>query len=414
MLSTKVNRDTFDEVMVPNYSPASYIPVAGKGSRIWDQAGNEYVDFASGIAVTSLGHSHPELIDVLHGQVDRLWHLSNTFTNEPSLRLAQRLTNDTFAERVFFCNSGAEANEAALKLARRYGFDKFGVEKSEIVSCSQSFHGRTFFTVSVGGQPKYSEGFGPLPADVSHIPFNDLHAAEKAIGKRTCAVIVEPVQGEGGVIPATPEFLCKLRELCDKHHALLIFDEVQIGVGRSGSLFAYMEYGVIPDILTSAKALGNGMPIGAMLTTERVAKSFSVGTHGSTYGGNPLASAVADKVIELVNRPELLQGVKRRHQLLTQGLSVINERFGVFREIRGKGLLIGAELAGDYRGKAKEFVTASGSHGLVLLMAGPNVVRFVPSLIIPEADLMEGLKRFEAVAAEIVAKANHQKTAQAI
>lgn len=402
MSTTNLVRQTFDEVMVPNYNPAAYIPVSGKGSRLWDQEGNEYIDFASGIAVSSLGHLHPELTSVLHAQVDRLWHLSNTFTNEPALRLARRLTNNTFAERVFLCSSGAEANEAALKLARRYAFDHFGKVKSGIISCAQSFHGRTLFTVSVGGQPKYTEGFGPLPAHVSHIPFNDLAAAETAIGENTCAVIVEPVQGEGGVLPATVEFLQGLRQLCDKHNALLIFDEVQIGVGRSGSLFAYMEYGVTPDILTSAKALGNGMPIGAMLTTEKIAKSFVVGTHGSTYGGNPLACSVADKVIELVNTPELLEGVKHRHEMLIDGLLAINKRLHVFSEVRGKGLLLGAELAGDVRGKAKEFITRGSARGLVLLMAGPDVVRFAPSLIIPEADLIEGLKRLEETAEDVL------------
>jgi acetylornithine/N-succinyldiaminopimelate aminotransferase len=405
MSSAKVSRSLFDEVMVPNYAPVEYIPVSGKGSRLWDQDGREYVDFAAGIAVTSLGHLHPELTKVLHEQVDRLWHLSNTHTNEPALRLARRLTDATFAERVFFSNSGAEANEAALKLARRYASDHFGGDKTEIVSCKQAFHGRTLFTVSVGGQPKYTEGFAPLPADLSHIEFNNLAAAEAAISDRTCAVIVEPVQGEGGIVPATPEYLKKLRELCDKHNALLIYDEVQIGVGRSGSLFAYMEYGVTPDILTSAKALGNGIPVGAMLTTKKIAASFVVGTHGSTYGGNPLATCVADKVIELINTPEVLDGVKQRHQWLVEGLRRINEKYGVFKEIRGKGLLLGAELTGALVGKSKDFLTVGAKHGLVLLVAGPNVVRLAPSLIIPEADVQEGLKRLEAVTEEVLALA---------
>jgi acetylornithine/N-succinyldiaminopimelate aminotransferase len=412
MSTANVTRQTFDEVMVPNYAPAAFIPVSGKGSRLWDQDGNEYIDFACGIAVTSLGHLHPELTAVLHEQVDRLWHLSNTFTNEPALRLARRLTDTTFAERVFFSNSGAEANEAALKLARRYAFDHFGADKTQIVSCKQAFHGRTLFTVSVGGQPKYTEGFAPLPENLSHIAFNDLAAAEAAIGAGTCAVIVEPVQGEGGVLPATKAYLEKLRELCDKHNALLIFDEVQIGVGRSGSLFAYQGYGVTPDILTSAKALGNGMPIGAMLTTKKIAASFVVGTHGSTYGGNPLACAVADKVIELVSQPDVLAGVKHRHQLLVEGLHRINEKHDAFKDVRGQGLLIGAELTQELQGKAKEFVNVGARHGLVLLVAGTNVVRLAPSLIISEADLNEGLQRLEAVTAEIVQQVRAGKQAQ--
>lgn len=397
-----VNRATFDQVMVPNYAPAPFIPVKGLASRLWDQEGREYVDFSSGIAVTSLGHLHPELTAVLHDQADQLWHLSNGFTNEPALRLAQRLIDATFAERVFFCNSGAEANEAALKLARRYAVDHFSSDKDQIIACTQSFHGRTLFTVSVGGQPKYAEGFGPTPGSISHVPFNDLAAIEAMISDKTCAVIVEPVQGEGGVIPATQEYLNGLRALCDKHNALLIFDEVQIGVGRSGSLYAYMHYGVTPDILTSAKALGNGLPIGAMLTTAKIASAFVVGTHGSTYGGNPLVTAVADKVIELINTPAVLDGVKHRNKLFVDGLNKINAKYGVFKEIRGSGLLIGAELAPVLQGRAKDVVTLGAKHGVVLLMAGPNVLRLLPSLVISEADLAEGLRRLEAVIAELV------------
>ena len=402
-MSAPVTRQTFDEVMVPNYAPAAFVPVKGEGSRLWDQQGKEYIDFASGIAVTSLGHLHPELTKVLHEQVDRLWHLSNTFTNEPALRLARRLTETTFAEKVFFCNSGAEANEAALKLARRYAFDHFGGSKTGIVSCKQAFHGRTLFTVSVGGQPKYTEGFAPLPGDLNHIEFNNLEAAEAAINAGTCAVIVEPVQGEGGVLPATKAYLQKLRELCDKHNALLIFDEVQIGVGRSGALYAYQAYGVTPDILTSAKALGNGFPVAAMLTSNKVAASFVVGTHGSTYGGNPMACVVADKVLELINTPAVLGGVQQRHDLIKAGLERINAKYGIFKEVRGMGLLMGAELQGDFVNKAKDIVNAAAKHGLLVLVAGTNVLRIVPSLIIAEADVQEGLARLEAAVAELVA-----------
>ncbi|MFC3532094.1 acetylornithine/succinyldiaminopimelate transaminase [Vogesella facilis] len=402
-MSAPVTRQTFDEVMVPNYAPAAFVPVKGEGSRLWDQQGKEYIDFASGIAVTSLGHLHPELTRVLHEQVDRLWHLSNTFTNEPALRLARRLTETTFAEKVFFCNSGAEANEAALKLARRYAFDHFGGSKTGIVSCKQAFHGRTLFTVSVGGQPKYTEGFAPLPGDLNHIEFNNLAAAEAAINAGTCAVIVEPVQGEGGVLPATKAYLQKLRELCDQHNALLIFDEVQIGVGRSGALYAYQAYGVTPDILTSAKALGNGFPVAAMLTSNKVAASFVVGTHGSTYGGNPMACVVADKVLELIDTPAVLAGVQQRHELIKAGLARINAKYGIFKDVRGMGLLMGAELQGEFVNKAKDIVNAAAKHGLLVLVAGTNVLRIVPSLIIAEADLQEGLARLEAAVAELVA-----------
>lgn len=398
-----VTRDTFDELMVPIYAPAPFIPVRGEGSRLWDQDGRDYIDFAGGIAVSGLGHVHPELLEALHEQSRRLWHLGNGYTNEPVLRLARQLVERTFADKVLFCNSGAEANEAALKLARRHAFERSGGQRTEIVSCEQSFHGRTLFTVSVGGQAKYREGFGPLPGGIRHVPFNDPEAASAAIGPHTCAVIVEPVQGEGGVMPARTEYLRHLRALCDRHGALLVFDEVQIGMGRSGALFAYMKYGVTPDILTAAKALGNGFPIGAMLTRNDIATSFQVGTHGTTYGGNPLACAVAGKVLEIMSRPEVQAGVDERHAWFMDGLTRINERHGVFSELRGMGLLLGAQLAPAWAGRSKEFVTLGARHGLVLLIAGPDVVRFAPSLIIPERDVEEGLRRFERVVAELAA-----------
>ena len=397
-----VNRQTFDEVMVPVFSPASFVPVRGEGSRVWDTQGRDYVDFTGGIAVTGLGHAHPALVRVLREQGETLWHVSNAYTNEPVLRLAKRLESLTFADRAFFANSGAEANEAALKLARRVAIERHGPEKIEIVSFKQSFHGRTFFTVSVGGQPKYAEGFGPVPAGIVHLPYNDIEAARAAIGPKTCAVIVEPMQGEGGVIPGDPAFLRALREACDAHGALLIFDEVQTGVGRTGSFYAYMDTGVTPDILTTAKALGNGFPIGAMLTTKDIAAHFKVGVHGTTYGGNPLGAAIADKVVELVSDPALLEGVKQRGTQIRAKLAALNERFNLFKEVRGKGLLIGAELTAAYEGRAKDFVNAAAAHGVMLLIAGPNVLRFAPSLVIPEADLDEGFERLAKAIEEVV------------
>ncbi len=402
MTDLTVTRQTFDEVMVPVFSPAAFVPDRGEGSRVWDTQGREYIDFAGGIAVTALGHAHPELLKVLHEQGSKLWHIGNGYTNEPVLRLAKRLADLTFADRAFFANSGAEANEAALKLARRVAFGRHGADKVEIVSFTQSFHGRTFFTVSVGGQPKYSEGFGPVPAGIVHLPYNDLEAARNAIGARTCAVIVEPVQGEGGVIPADPAFLHGLRELCDRHGALLIFDEVQTGVGRTGRFYAYEDTGVTPDILTTAKALGNGFPIGAMLTTNALAAHFKVGVHGSTYGGNPLGAAIAEKVVELISDPKLLEGVRQRSDLIKAKLAQLNERFGIFREVRGKGLLIGAELTDAYQGRAKDFLTACAAHGAMLLIAGPDVLRFAPSLVMPLADLEEGFARIGRAVEEVV------------
>ena len=390
-----VTRQLFDEIMVPNYAPAAIIPVRGEGSRLWDQDGREYIDFAGGIAVTGLGHAHPHLVAALTEQAQKLWHVSNVLTNEPALRLAQRLCDLTFAERVFFANSGAEANEAALKLARKHSADHFGPEKREIIAFSQSFHGRTLFTVTVGGQPKYTEGFEPLPPGIAHVPFNDLAALAAAISERTCAVILEPVQGEGGVTCATPEFLQGVRELCDRYQALLIFDEVQCGNGRSGHLYAYMAYGVTPDILTTAKGLGGGFPISAMLTTATIAQSLNVGSHGTTYGGNPLGCAVAGAALDLFSDPDVLAGVLHKHEVFISGLRRINQQFGIFRELRGMGLLLGCELIDAWRGRSREFIKAALDQGLLVLVAGPDVIRLAPSLLIPDDLIEEGLRRFE-------------------
>ena len=390
-----VTRQTFDEVMVPTYAPSNLVPVRASGLDLWDQQGKRYLDFTAGIGVTGLGHANPVIVDALVAQAKTLWHVGNGYTNEPVLRLARAMTAATFADRAFFCNSGAEANEAALKLARKYAHGKFGAHKSRIVSCLNSFHGRTLFTVSVGGQPKYTEGFEPLPPELNHIPFNDIEAARAAITDDVCAVMVEPVQGEGGVLPADPAYLKALRELCDKTGALLIFDEVQSGMGRTGDLYAYMSYGVTPDILTSAKALGNGYPIGAMLTTDEVAKAFAVGSHGTTYGGNPMATAVALKVFETINTPEFLARVKQAAETLTGKLKAIVADYPqVFAEVRGRGLMIGMTVTEAYRGKAKDIAKAAESEGLMLLIAGPDVVRLLPALVVTDAQIDEAVGLF--------------------
>jgi acetylornithine/N-succinyldiaminopimelate aminotransferase len=396
-----VNRADFDQVMVPNYAPAGFIPVRGAGSRVWDQSGRELVDFSGGIAVNVLGHCHPALVGALTEQGNQLWHVSNVFTNEPALRLAKKLVDATFAERVFFCNSGAEANEAAFKLARRVSHDLYGPEKYEIVAALNSFHGRTLFTVSVGGQPKYSDGFGPKITGISHIPYNDLDALKAAVTDKTCAVVLEPIQGEGGVMPADLEFLQGARQLCDEHNALLVFDEVQSGMGRSGHLFAYMHYGVIPDILSSAKSLGGGFPMAAMLTTEKLAKHLSVGVHGTTYGGNPLACAVGNAVMDVVHTQEVRDGVKAKHEKFKARLEQIGEKYGVFSQVRGLGLLIGCVLTDAWKGKAKDFFNAAEHEGVMVLQAGPDVMRFAPSLVIEDADINEGLDRFERAVAKL-------------
>ncbi|ALM69683.1 aspartate aminotransferase family protein [Vibrio vulnificus] len=398
----KVERGLFDEVMVPCYNPMEMIPVKGRGSRIWDQNGNEYIDFAGGIAVSCLGHCHPVMVNALTEQAGKLWHLSNVMTNEPALRLAKKLTEVSFAERVFFANSGAEANEAALKLARRYAADVYGPEKSEIIAFKQGFHGRTFFTVTVGGQAAYSDGFGPKPGDVTHLPYNDIEALQAHISDRTCAVMMEPLQGEGGIIPPTAEFIQAVRELCDKHNALLVFDEVQTGNGRTGEFYAYQGLGVTPDILSTAKSLGGGFPIGAMLTTAKLAEHLKVGTHGSTYGGNPLACAVAEAVVTEVSKPETLQGVKEREQWFREGLAKLNEKYQIFAEIRGKGLLLGAALNEQWQGRARDVLVAAGKEGLLVLVAGANVVRFTPSLVITKQEIEEGFAKLDKAIASLV------------
>ncbi|AVX00601.1 aspartate aminotransferase family protein [Vibrio vulnificus] len=398
----KVERGLFDEVMVPCYNPMEMIPVKGQGSRIWDQNGNEYIDFAGGIAVSCLGHCHPVMVNALTEQAGKLWHLSNVMTNEPALRLAKKLTEVSFAERVFFANSGAEANEAALKLARRYAADVYGPEKSEIIAFKQGFHGRTFFTVTVGGQAAYSDGFGPKPSDVTHLPYNDIEALQAHISDRTCAVMMEPLQGEGGIIPPTAEFIQAVRELCDKHNALLVFDEVQTGNGRTGEFYAYQGLGVTPDILSTAKSLGGGFPIGAMLTTAKLAEHLKVGTHGSTYGGNPLACAVAEAVVTEVSKPETLQGVKEREQWFREGLAKLNEKYQIFAEIRGKGLLLGAALNEQWQGRARDVLVAAGKEGLLVLVAGANVVRFTPSLVITKQEIEEGFAKLDKAIASLV------------
>ncbi|NBA95698.1 aspartate aminotransferase family protein [Pseudomonas sp. R5(2019)] len=397
----QVQRADFDQVMVPNYAPAGFIPVRGAGSRVWDQTGRELIDFAGGIAVNVLGHAHPALVGALTEQANKLWHVSNVFTNEPALRLAKKLVDATFAERVFFCNSGAEANEASFKLARRVAHDRFGPEKYEIIATLNSFHGRTLFTVNVGGQSKYSDGFGPKISGITHVPYNDLEALKAAISDKTCAVVIEPIQGEGGVLPAELAYLQGARELCDAHNALLVFDEVQTGMGRSGELFAYMHYGVVPDILSSAKSLGGGFPIGAMLTTEALAKHLVVGTHGTTYGGNPLACAVGEAVIDVINTPKVLAGVKAKHDRFKARLEQIGQQYGLYSEVRGLGLLIGCVLNDNWKGKAKDIFNAAEQEGLMILQAGPDVVRFAPSLVIEDADIDAGLDRFERAVAKL-------------
>ncbi len=319
-----------------------------------------------------------------------------------ALKLAKYLVESTFADKVFFANSGGEANEAALKIARRYAFNKYGADKDIIISFENSFHGRTLFDVTVGGQAKYRDGFGPLPGNIVHVPFNDLEAFKQVINDKVCAVMIEPIQGEGGIIPADKEFLQEVRNLCNQHNALLIYDEVQTGFGRVGKFFAYEYYNVVPDILTSAKGLGAGIAIGAMLTTNEIAESFKPGVHGTTFGGNPLATAVACKSYELVNQPEFLKGVEEKAKLFNEKYQALNNKYNCFKEIRGAGLLIGAQLKDE--SKLKEVTSACLKHGLFLLTAGHDVVRTVPALNITNEEIEAGFAKYDEALAEVFGK----------
>lgn len=393
----KVTRQTFDEVMMPCYVPQNMVLTHGKGCFLYDSECNEYLDMTAGIAVNCLGHNHPVVVKTIKKQAERLIHVSNIFVNDKTLTLAKKLVNLTGYERVFFVNSGAEANEAALKLARRVAFDDFGVQKDEIISFDHSFHGRTLFSVSVGGQAKYSQGFGPTPGGITHLPFNDLEAFKKTISDKTCAVILEVVQGEGGILEVDPVFLKEVRALCTKHNALLIFDEVQTGIGRLGTFYGYEQVGVKPDIVTSAKGLAAGVPIGAILTSDRIGQHFKPGTHGSTFGGNPLACAVGSKVVDIISDQTFLDKVRANGEFLREQLRKLNKKYGIFADIRGKGLLVGAQLAAPYDKELSSFQKLCTKHKLLVLSAGYDVVRLAPPLIITKSEIRKAMKLLEAV-----------------
>jgi acetylornithine/N-succinyldiaminopimelate aminotransferase len=376
--------------------PREVILDRGKGARVWDLDGNDYLDLGAGIAVNGFGHQDPDLMKALMKQAKKLWHVSNVYYTEPSILLAEELVRASkFAKRVFFSNSGGEANEAAIKLARKYAADMGRPpERREIITFTGSFHGRTMATVTATAQPKYHAGFEPLPPGFVYCPFNDFGAIESMVSDKTCAVMLEVVQGEGGITPAKPGFVKHVQELCRKHDALLILDQIQDGMGRTGHLFSHFaEEGVTPDIVTLAKALGGGFPIGACLIGERAAETFQFGSHGTTFGGNPLAASVAHAALKKLQSKALMKNVQARGKELRDGLAHINKELGIFTEIRGRGLMIGAQLTEKYAGKAGEINDAGRRHGVLFLQAGPNVLRFLPPLTITQKELAEGLRR---------------------
>ncbi len=388
----KITRKTFDEVMFPCYNPMNMVIKKAHGSYVFDNEGNKYVDLTSGIAVNCLGHTPDGVQKVIKKTCKNLIHVSNIFCNEYTLSLAKKLTSLTGYDKVFFVNSGAEANETALKLARRVAFDDYGAEKNEIISFVNSFHGRTFFSVTVGGQESYSDGFGPKPAAITHIPYNDIATFEKTISDKTCAVILEPIQGEGGIIKADDAFLVKVRELCDKFHAALIFDEVQTGVARSGTLYAYEQTPVKPDILTSAKGLASGLPIGAVLTYDNFAKHFVPGTHGSTFGGNALACSVGCYVLDKVSDKKFLENVKATSEYIKASIKKLDEKHHVFDDVRGEGLLMGLVLNKKYSGKSGALQKECFKHKLLTLTAHGDVLRLAPALNIKKSVVDEAMK----------------------
>lgn len=408
----KITRETYNEVMIPCYKPADLVLESGRKCRLRDTKGRTYLDFGGGIAVNCLGNAPKLVRKALRAQSAKLIHTSNIFTNVATLTLAEKITALTGFDRVFFTNSGAESNEAALKLARRAAYEDFGEQKDEIISFTKSFHGRTFFTVSVGGQDKYSKGFGPRPGAITHLPFNDVKAFEKAISDKTCAVIFEPVQGEGGVLPVDPAFAKRVRELCDKHHALLILDEVQTGCARSGTFFAFEQIGIRPDIVTTAKGLAGGVPIGCVLTTDRIAAHFGPGTHGSTFGGNALACAVGAAVLDKISTPKFLAKVKAKGEFMVEALKRVNDELHVFNDVRGMGLLIGCELVKDLQPRLAEIQKAALEAGLVILTAGGTTIRLAPPLIIKRREIAEGAAILSRVLAQFAAELPEKKAAE--
>ena len=390
---------------LPVYRPRAVILERGQGARVWDNEGHEYLDLSAGIAVCGLGHNDPDLVAALVEQAGKLWHTSNVFYSEPPLRLAEELVSASrFAERVFLCNSGAEANEAAIKLIRKWATAQGRApDRRVIVTFRGSVHGRTMATVTATAQPKYQEGYEPLPGGFRYVDFNDLAQLETAMASGdVAAVLVEPIQGEGGVMPAAEGFLQGVRELCDRHGALLALDEIQCGMGRTGTLFAHWQEGITPDIVTLAKALGGGFPIGAMLAGPKVAEVMQFGAHGTTFGGNPLAAAVARVALRKLGSAEIEANVARQSAALRAGLAVINDELDLFDEVRGRGLMLGAVLKPAYAGRAGEILDHAAANGLLLLQAGPDVLRFVPALNLNDEELAEALARLDRALREFV------------
>ncbi len=383
MTMTSHTIDRADRYMFHTYKRIPVTLVKGDGCRVWDENGKEYLDFVGGIAVCSLGHSSPILSKALYEQSQKLVHVSNLFYTEPQTELAQILVENSFADRVFFCNSGAEANEAAIKLARRYSREKFGSERYIIMTMENSFHGRTMATLSATGQERIRIGFDPLLEGFRFVPFNDLKKFESSVDESVCAVMLEPIQGEGGVVLPDPDYLKGVREICTEHGMLLILDEIQVGMGRTGRFFAYQHFGITPDIITLAKALGNGIPIGAMLATEELNDAFGPGSHATTFGGTPLITAGATAVIKSLLNDGWIENTRVMGDYFKDELGNLQQKHGIIKDIRGLGLILGVEL--DTEGAP--FVSACMERGFLINCVQERVLRFVPPLIIGKEEI---------------------------
>ncbi|MBP9020405.1 MAG: acetylornithine transaminase [Syntrophobacterales bacterium] len=386
-----------ERYIMNTYRRFPIVLVRGEGSRVWDSDGKEYLDFVAGIAVCSLGHAHPKVVAAIKRQAEILCHISNLYHIEPQIQVAKLLVECSFADKVFFCNSGAEANEGAIKLARRYGHEKSGEDRYELITMKGSFHGRTLATLAATGQERFHAGFEPLPTGFRYVPFDDLRSLEEAVTEKTIGVMVEPIQGEGGVRIPSEDYLRGVRKICDEKKILLILDEVQVGMGRTGPLFAHEDYGIKPDIMTLAKAMGNGFPVGALLATEEVADAFLPGTHASTFGGNPLAMAAAVATLQTLLYDGVLENCRAVGAYFFQGLSSLKARFPFIEEVRGKGLILGVELNID----GQEIVDRCLEKGLLINCTAGNILRFVPPLTITKVEVDKGLDIIEGVLREV-------------
>jgi acetylornithine/N-succinyldiaminopimelate aminotransferase len=374
-----------DKYIMKTYGRYPLVPVKGEGCRLWDADGKKYLDFLAGVAVNNLGHCHPKVVAALRKQAGELIHCSNYYHIPQQIELAELLCSHSFADRAFFCNSGAEANEAAIKLARKYSRENYGADRFEIITALSSFHGRTMATVSATGQEKVQRFFDPLLHGFKHVPFNDAEALRKVVSVNTCAVMLEPIQGEGGIVVPSVEYMRQVRRICDENKLILIFDEVQVGIGRTGKLFAHEHFAITPDIMTLAKALAGGAPIGTMLAREEIAESFSPGTHGSTFGGNPLVTAAGIAAVRAVLEDGILENTAAMGKYLTNRLEELKEKFPCIVEVRGIGLMIGMELAIP----GADIVKQALAQGLLLNVAQDRVLRFVPPLIVGKREIDE-------------------------